>query len=81
MDEMAADEADPLVTEGRVINQFAQGIHERLVLCDVKKYFTQNRFSNKYSINVLETASDFARDPVVKELYTYTRLFFEQKSR
>ena len=39
-------DADPLVTEARVINQFVQGIHDRLVRSYVKRCVAQNRSSN-----------------------------------
>ena len=68
----AADDVDPRLTEVRVINQFALGIHDRLVRSDVKRYVAQNRTSNICSIDVLETASDAARDHAVEELYTHT---------
>ena len=75
-DEMSAlrgaGDADPLVTEVRVINQCAQGIHDRLVRSDVKRYGAQNRSSNVCSMDILETASDAARDHAVEEHYTHT---------
>ena len=69
----AADEADSVVSEIRVINQFAQGIHDRLVRSDVKRFVAQNRLSGEMcSMDVLEAASDSARDHVAEENYTLT---------
>ena len=41
------------------MNKFAQGIHDRLVSSDVKRFVTQNRLTGDIcSMDVLEAASD-----------------------
>ena len=67
-----ADDVDPLITEIKVINQFAQRIHDWLVRSDVKRCVAQNRTINICSMDVHEKASDAASDHVVEEHYTHT---------
>ena len=74
-DEMTAfrgtDDADPLMTELRTINQFAIGIHDRLVRSDVKRNVAHNRTCNICSMDFIET-SDAARDHAVEKHCTKT---------
>ena len=55
------------------MNQFAQGIHDRLVRSDVKRFVEQKRLTgNICSMDVLEAASNSAIDHAVEENYTHT---------
>ena len=67
-----ADDTDQALTETRVMNQFAQGIHDRLVRSDVKRYIAQHGMNSICSMDVLETASDAAKDHAVEEQYAHT---------
>ena len=67
-----ADDTDQALTETRVMNQFAQGIHDRLVRSDVKRYIAQHGMNNICSMDVLEAASDVAKDHAVEEQYAHT---------
>ena len=69
----AEEDADPFVSEIRVINKFAQGIHYRLVHSDVKRFVAQNRLKGYMcSMDFLEAVSDSAIDHAVEENYTLT---------
>ena len=66
-DEMSAirpiGDKDEKVNEMRVINQFAQGLHDRLVRRDVKRFVAQNRTNGLHcSMEVLEATTDAARE-------------------
>ena len=66
-------DSDNRYHELRVIDQFAQGLHDRLVRSDVKKFVARYRTSNVLSsLDVLEAASDAAKDHAVEENYTRT---------
>ena len=67
-----ADDTDQALTETRVMNQFAQGIHDRLVRRDVKRHIAQHGISNICSMDVLEAASEVAKDHAVEEKYAHT---------
>ena len=57
----------------RVINQFAQGLHDRLVRRDVKRFVAQNRTNGLLcSMEVLEATTDAAREYAVEENYMRT---------
>ena len=64
--------SEQALTETRVMNQFAQGIHDRLVRSDVKRYITQHGMNNICSMDVLEAASQVAKDQAVEEQYKHT---------
>ena len=66
------DDTDQALTETRVMNQFAQDIHDRLVRSDVKRYIAQHGMNSICSMDVLETASDAAKDHAVEEQYAHT---------
>ena len=68
-----ADDTDQALTETRVMNQFAQGIHDRLVRSDVKRYIAQHGMNNICSMDVLEAASDVAKDHAVKKNSAHKR--------
>ena len=61
-------DTDKALTETRVMNQFAQGIHDRL---DVKRYIAQHGMNNICSVDVLEAASEVAKDHAVEEQYAH----------
>ena len=54
------------------MNQFAQGINDRLVRSDVKRYIAQHGISNICSMDVLEAASEVEKDHAVEEKYAHT---------
>ena len=76
-DEMSAilptGDKDERVNEMRVIDQFAQGLHDRLVRRDVKRFVALNRTNGLLcSMEVLEAATDAAREYAVEEKYMRT---------
>ena len=54
------------------MNQFAKGIQDRIVRSEVKRYIAENETSEICSMNILETASDAAREHAVEEQYSHT---------
>ena len=66
------DDTDQALTETRVLNQFAKGVHDRLVKSDVKQYIAQHGMNNICIIDVQEAASEVAKDHAVEEQYAHT---------
>ena len=69
-----SDDSDQALTKTRVMNLFAQGIHDRKLRSDVKRYITQHGMNNICSMDVLDTASEVAKDHAVEEQYIHTHI-------